>query len=132
VVDGNESYSVHGSDDQSSLSLPAGSSATSIAQCTGIDHPTMRFFARNTGAPSTRLRVEVLYPGLLGSIHSARLADIGASSDWGPSGIQTMLLTNVLATLSLQRTAVAFRFTPLDGAGQWSIDDVYVDPYRRG
>lgn len=29
-------------------------------------------------------------------------------------------------------SAVEIRFTPLDSDGQWQVDDVYVDPFRRG
>ena len=44
----------------------------------------------------------------------------------------TLLVSNLLATLSLSQTAIAFRFTPADSTGHWSIDDVYLDPYGRG
>ena len=26
----------------------------------------------------------------------------------------------------------AFRFAPAAGRGEWTIDDVYVDPYKKG
>ena len=32
----------------------------------------------------------------------------------------------------LHSSDVQFVFTPLDGAGDWSVDDVYVDPYSKG
>jgi hypothetical protein len=35
-------------------------------------------------------------------------------------------------TLSLNQTAIAFRFIPADDTGSWQIDDVYLDPYARG
>ena len=37
------------------------------------------------------------------------------------------IVVNSLALV--QSTEVAFRFTPQNGS-RWSIDDVYVDPYR--
>jgi hypothetical protein len=43
----------------------------------------------------------------------------------------TLLVDNLLATLSLNRTTIAFRFTPMDSVGAWSVDDVYLDPYAR-
>src|SRR5438067_13310079 len=55
-VAGNESFYVHGSADQNSLSLPAGSSATSPAVCTSIYNPTLRLFVRNTGSSTSRLK----------------------------------------------------------------------------
>ena len=57
-----------------SLSLPAGSSALSPADCTNIYHPTLRLFVRNTGSPSSHLLVQALYPGLLGGVQTATIA----------------------------------------------------------
>ena len=131
-VDGNESFDVGGAGDSRSLSLPAGSSATSPAVCASIDKPTLRFFARNSGSSSSRLNVDVLYPGLLGAVRTARIGSISAGGAWNPTGSQQLTVTNLLATLSLSRTAIAFRFSPADGSGQWTIDDVYVDPKMRG
>ena len=42
-----------------------------------------------------------------------------------------LTVTNLIATLSLQRTVIAYRFTPEGTGGQWRIDDVYVDPRMR-
>jgi hypothetical protein len=125
---GNETYKVHAAADATSLALPAGSSATSPPACTSIYHPTMRFFLRNTGASTSGLKVEALYPGLLGGIQVARLAVVRGTAVWQPSQAQQLLLTNLLATLSLNRTTIAFRFAPVDGTGAWAIDDVYLDP----
>jgi hypothetical protein len=128
VASGNETYNVHGATDASSLALPGGSSATSVAACTSIYHPTMRFFLRNTGASTSQLQVDALYPGLLGGVQTAKLGVLRGTASWQPSPVMTLGLTNLLATLSLNRTAIAFRFTPLDGTGAWRIDDVYLDP----
>lgn len=132
VSSGNESFHVDGASDSHSLSLPSGSSATSPAMCTNIYHPTLRLFLRNAGSSSSRLKVQVLYPGLLGIVQTATVGEFSGSSSWQPSPAATLLLTNVLATLSIDQTAVAFRFTPADSTGAWSIDDVYLDPYARG
>src|SRR5688500_9811392 len=51
VVSGNESHYVRSAGDTRSLKLPSGSSATSAAMCVGLEHPTLRLFARNTGSP---------------------------------------------------------------------------------
>jgi hypothetical protein len=128
TVPGNESYKVHGAADSTSLSLPAGSSGASLPACTSIYHPTMRFFVRNAGASTSQLKVEALYPGLLGGIQIARLGLVRATSTWQPSPVMQLLVSNLLATLSLNRTTIAFKFTPVDGSGTWSIDDVYLDP----
>jgi hypothetical protein len=125
---GNETFKVHGAADATSLALPGGSSATSPPACTSIYHPTMRFFVRNAGSSSSQLKVEALYPGLLGGVQAARLAVIRGTAAWQPSSVMQLLVSNLLSTLSLNRTTIAFRFTPLDGTGAWSIDDVYLDP----
>lgn len=44
----------------------------------------------------------------------------------------SLLVSNLISTLSPNRTVIAFRFTPADGSGAWSIDDVYLDPFGRG
>jgi hypothetical protein len=128
---GNETYYVNASTDRSSLSLPSGSSATSPAVCTSIYQPTVRLFVKNTGSSSSRLRVEALYPGLLGGVQVARLGDLSGTSAWQPTPAMGLTVTNLLATLSLQQTAIAYRFAPEDTSGQWRIDDVYVDPRMR-
>jgi hypothetical protein len=127
---GNESFNVAGG--STSLSLPAGSSATSPSLCTSIYHPTVRFFLRNTGSSSSHLKVEALYPGLLGGTNVAVLGTITASSSWAPSAPMGLLVSNLLGTLSLDSTTIGFRFVPVDSTGHWSIDDVYLDPYCRG
>jgi hypothetical protein len=127
-VSGNESYYVHGSSDKYSLSLPAGSMATSPATCTSIYDPTLRLFVRNTGASTSKLKVQALYPGLLGGVNTATIGELTGSSSWKPSPTLGLTVTNLVATLSIDQTAVAYRFVPEDSTGKWSIDDVYVDP----
>jgi hypothetical protein len=131
VVAGNESYNVGGAGSRS-LSLPTGSSATSLASCTSIYEPTARFFVRNTGSSSSRLTVQAITPGLLWGTMTTTLGQVTGSSSWKPSPAMSLLVSNLLATLSLNQTAIAFRFVPADSTGAWSIDDVYLDPYKRG
>ena len=129
VKPGNETFYVNAKTDSRSLSLPAGSSATSPSVCTGIDRPTIRFFARNTGSLLASLRVEALYPGLAGSVGVLQLGLVTGSS-WNPSQ-PLPVLASLVSTLPGGSTSLAFRFTPVGSAGSWSIDDVYVDPIAR-
>jgi hypothetical protein len=129
-ADGNETYQVAGPGSQS-LSLPVGSSALSPFSCTSIYHPTARFFLRNTGSPSSRLKVQAIYPGLLGGTVTTTLGELTGRSTWEPSPAMSLLVCNLLATVSLDQTVIAFRFSPADSTGVWSIDDVYLDPYAR-
>jgi hypothetical protein len=124
VVDGSNPYL---SGDRS-LALPAGASATSAPMCIGVEHPTIRLFARNTGAPLSALTVSVVFSGPLGVKGSLPIGLIGAGDRWSPTPVMPILV-NLLALTGDQK--VAFRFTaPADG-GEWAIDDVYVDPYKK-
>ena len=130
VVSGNESHYVRSADDTRSLELPSGSSAKSDTMCVGIEHPTLRLFARNTGSPLSGLRVEVHFEDALGEVHSLPIGVVAAGSSWQPT--QPMVIgANLLPLLPGEHTPIAFEFTPVGFGGNWRIDDVYVDPYRR-
>jgi hypothetical protein len=131
VTSGNETFYVNSKTDSHSLSLPAGSSAVSPAACTNIARPTARLFVRNTGSASSRLTVQALYPALVGGTATTTIGVLTGTSNWEPSPTLSLATANLLATLSLQSTTIAFEFTP-SGAGNWNIDDVYIDPYARG
>lgn len=119
VVAGNEPFLVGGEDDASSLRLPAGGSATTSPMCVGLEHPTLRFFAK--GPLLGALKVDAVVDG-----HALPIGAVVGGGRWAPS----LPLPIVLNTLSLlEQTDVSFRFTPLLGSS-WSVDDVYVDPYR--
>jgi hypothetical protein len=132
VVTGNEPWMVGGAGETQSLSLPAGSSATSPPMCIGLLSGGMRFFLQNAGATTSGLRVQVIYNGgvgaLLGGLASTlRISDQGtqfAGKAWAPS--DDIPMTGGLLPLLTQ--SVQFRFTPLSTGGNWRIDDVYLDP----
>jgi hypothetical protein len=125
VVAGNEPFHVGDRGDARSLSLPAGASATTPEICIGVEHPTIRFFARNTGSTSSALGVSVVF----GERQSLPVGVIAAGDEWAPTPVVPVLV-NLLSLLGDQQ--VAFRFTALDDRGEWTIDDVYVDPYKKG
>ena len=127
VVDGNEPFHVGGSGDASSLALPPGGSATTARMCIGVEHPTLRLFARNTGDPASVLTVSVVFRDPLGLRHSLPVGLIAAGPEWAPTPIVPVVV-NLLSLLGDQQ--VAFRFAAT--GGEWTIDDVYVDPYKKG
>lgn len=130
VVAGNESFDVTGPG-SSSLSLPAGASATSPAICVGVQHPTIRFFAKSNGGGLlgvSLMRVDVLFTNNLGLVSSVPIGIVSGSASWQPT-LPLSILANLLSAYPGDRTAVAFRFTPLLGA--MGIDDIEVDPYQR-
>lgn len=130
VVAGNESFDLGGEEDSRSLSLPAGSSAISSPICMSLDTPIFRMFARNTGDPSSRLRVEAVYP-LLGLIRTKTVSTVAAGPDWAPTEQMSTVLTLSTIVGTLVPSAVQVRITPLDSAGHWQVDDLYVDPFAR-
>jgi hypothetical protein len=124
VQDGNEPSQVGGAADGKSLRLPAGSSAASAQLCVTWDYPWMRMFARNTGDPASRLLVTVNYKDPLGLKHNVPVGLIAADGTWS--------LSDQIPTMAGKLgTSMSLRLTPV-GNGDWTVDDVYVDPYCRG
>ena len=127
VVDGNEPWKVRDARDSHALAIPAGDSVTTASMCVGIEHPTLRFFARGGGGLDT-LRVEVLFEDALGQVHSTTIGAV-TPTQWAPTA-PFPVVANLLPLLPGEHTAVAFRFTSV-GTGAWTVDDVYDDPYAR-
>jgi hypothetical protein len=130
TVTGNESYFLNGASDSRSLALPAGSSAASPPICMSLDTPSFRLLARNTGDPSSRLRVDATYK-LLGLVQTKVVSNVVSGATWAPTqSVSTVLgLSTIVGTLI--PSAIQVRFTPLDSKGNWQVDDLYVDPFAR-
>ena len=127
LVSGNESFHVNGAGDGNSLLLPSGSSATSPALCITLLHPTLRFFALNSGSPTSTLEVEAL-TDVLGTTVSTPIGRLLADGSWRPT-VPLAFFDNLISPLT---GSVAFRFTPVGPGSGWQIDDIYVDPYKQG
>jgi hypothetical protein len=128
VVSGNEAFAVNGAGDRYSLELPAGSSATSPTVCVGLDEPTLRFFVRKNAGLLSTMAVSIKVETSLGLVVTLPIGvDLGGK--WHPS-LPMLMLGNLLPLLPGDMTPVQFQFTPLLG-GDWQIDDVYVDPWRK-
>lgn len=132
VAGGNAPQHVGGVDDASSLALPSGGSATSATICVGLQHPTIRFFAkrRSTGLFSglSTLRVDVLTELFTGDVVTLPIGVVTRDGSWQPT-LPMLAVANLLPLLPGEHTPIAFHFTAQGGA--WSVDDVYVDPYGR-
>lgn len=129
VVSGNEPWNVVGANDHKSLAIGDGQSATSPSMCVGIEHPTLRFFARSSGTASlSSMRVDVLYENNLGAVETVPIGLVLPNESWSPTAAMAVT-ANLLPLLPGERTAVAFSFVP-QGAGSWQIDDVHVDPWN--
>lgn len=118
VVADNEPWSLHG-DVAAALALAPGASATSPTICVAETDPTMRFFARGTG----ELQVDVLYTDENGELQSLTIGALTGTGEWAPSEALPI-------SVNTYEMSVAFRFTAVDGT--WTVDDVYVDPYKKG
>jgi hypothetical protein len=96
--------------------------------CVGIEHPTLRLFARDYGSLLASLKVEVLYEDAAGNEQSLQIGSLPAGSSFEPTAALPIVV-NLLPLLPGEHTAVAFEFT--SQGGDFRLDDVYVDPYRR-
>jgi hypothetical protein len=127
VVEDNEPHWVHGGDTPAALALDSGASATSPRICVGVGDPTMRFFARSLGGPSGTLSVKVLYTDADGVDRALTIGTVVSdeADGWTP-------VTPLPITANTYEMRVAFRFTAQGPGSEWQVDDVYVDPYRKG
>jgi hypothetical protein len=131
VVRGNEPFYVHGAGESKSLSLPAGSSATSPTMCARLDKPVMRFFAKSSGGllSLSTLYVDVLFETAGGTVAALPVGVVLPNTKWQPT-LPLPVLASLLPLLPGEQTPIAFRFRPV-GSATWTIDDVYLDPGRR-
>jgi hypothetical protein len=132
VTAGNESYKVHGASDAKSLSLKATGQAVSPAFCVSTAQPTFRFFAKRTSGTWGVLNVKLRWTGDNGQTNEAVVGSVTAGdTSWHPT--QVFSLSSVLGLWnSSQATSAQLVLDPEDYGGNWSIDDVYIDPYVRG
>jgi invasion protein IalB len=129
IVKGNEPWKVNSSRDSRSLRLPPGATATSPAMCVGIEHPTLRLFAKNNSALLSTMTVEVIFETSLGLRAAAPVGVMLPSGQWKPSP-RFLVLVNLLPLFPGEKTPVQFRVRSV-GLGTWSVDDFYVDPRFR-
>jgi hypothetical protein len=129
MASGNEPWKVAGAGHTRSLRLPPGASATSPTVCVGLEHPTLRFFAKNDRALLSTLSVEVITETSLGLTVAVPVGVMLPSGQWKPSP-KFLVVANLLPLLPGNYTPVRFRVTSV-GLGTWSVDDFYVDPRCR-
>jgi hypothetical protein len=124
---GNEPFFVNGPTDNQSLTIGGGGSATSPYFCVDATMSSLRLFADQV-APGGDLQITALVqtPNGVATFPVGDLAD-GASPSWSPTqpitGDSSQLVGSVM---------VALRFRVPVSVASWTIDDVYVDPYRSG
>jgi hypothetical protein len=95
-----------------------------VAEC-------QRLFVRNAGSPLSLLAVSVQFTDPFGNQQSLPLTLVSAGPDWQPTmPIPVALNLLSLPLLSSGATNVTFSFTPVGPGGDWTIDDVYLDPFK--
>lgn len=128
IVAGNEPSYVNAKTDRSSVLIPRGGTVTTGPICVGLDKPTVRFFARRPSfALLPLLTVEGLFTTRSGETASLPLAGVPvAGNSWS---LQLPFVTTG-AVLELGDTTM-MRFRIRAVSGDWQVDDLYVDPWRR-
>jgi len=130
LVADNEPYGVVGNDG-SSLGLGANGVAISEPMCIDETFPNFRFFAKAAKAGKSPLTVTVLFMDAKGSIKSVRSGSyVAKSAGWNLVNPMAIGI-DIHPTATNAAAPVAFQFTSAKD-GNWQIDDLLVDPYRRG
>jgi hypothetical protein len=124
VIADNEPWNVHGSPNPGAIRLRGGDSATTAPTCVSLAHPTMRFFLRDAGSILGSLEIEVVLSNGL-SLPIGVVLGLLQGNAWAPSATQ-LIVGNLLDD------EVRFRFRAIGLGSEWVIDDVYVDPYKKG
>ena len=119
-VPGSESFDATGTQDDSSLSLPAGASAQSPATCVDAAYPTIRIFTKGTGL----IAVSVVYGDL--TIPAGVAVSLGNA--WQPS-LPALTESALVAATQDGSAQVSIKLTAL--LGNVRVDDVFVDPWNR-
>lgn len=124
VTEGNEIFQLDGPADHRSLSLPAGSSATSPPVCVAKHDGIFRLLARGDSRKA-RMKVEVTY--FAKGLHGKRSV-LYTQGAWAPTRKLAVALGRAKKG-KLATAMIAIRFTPL--SGNWQIDGLYIDPRLR-
>ena len=126
LVSGNEPWKVNNGGDSRSLRLPPGATATSPVICVGLEHPSLRFFAKNNRALLSTMTVEVITETSLGIKAAVPIGVLLPNGSWKPSP-KIWVIANLLPLLPGEHTPVQFTVRSV-GLGTWWVDDFYVDP----
>jgi len=106
--------------------------AVSPPFCIDKNYPTFRFYADTTRGWWTSLNVGLRYPDGFGALHDLNLSSLFDSSfpSLAPTGVLP-LQTKLPFWQRSDTLTVRLVFDPNMWGNDWTIDNVYVDPYRR-
>lgn len=126
IVPEADPFHLAGDGDRRSLSLPRGASARSAPFCIRSDARTVRWVHR--GGRAGTMLIEVEHLGDNATTPGRTLDVVRGTGDWRPSPEESIPLIGTGAGDG-QFAVVALKFTAL--TGDWSVDDLYVDPRQR-
>lgn len=133
VASGNETFKVGSSSDAKSLAVQPTGRVMSAPMCIGVEHPTFRLFAKRTSGSWGVLNVKLRWTDPnSGQVNETNVASLGGENytSWAPSPP-----INLASPLGLWQAgsslSVRIVLDPEDYGGAWSVDDLYIDPYRR-
>jgi hypothetical protein len=131
IVEGNESFALHGEADRFALELGSGDSAAFHAGCISHVYPSLRFVARSIGAPTGSLQVEIEYREAKGVRRRVTVGtlDAAAFGDWAPTPVLSFL-DPTRSFRDQARGSFTLILTPAGAGSLWQVDDLYVDPFR--
>jgi hypothetical protein len=131
VESGNESFNVADPTDAHSLAIPAGGQATSPTTCVAMGENTVRLFVKSSGTGPSSLHIQAFVQNALTGIVLSTGFDVNANDgtqEWSPT--PAFSVPNLLGgVVGLQRLTLVFT-TRGAITRSWSIDDVYVDPFK--
>jgi hypothetical protein len=131
VESGNESYFVGAPTDAHSLAIPNGARAESPATCVALGENSVRLFVKSSGTGPSSLHVQAFVQNPMTGIVLSTGFDVDANAatrDWSPTS--TFEVPNLLGGIvGVQNLTLVFTARG-SSAVSWSIDDVYVDPFK--
>lgn len=110
--------------------LRAADSITSPSICIDETYPTLRFVLRGMD-PSSKLKLDVLWTGENGRPEQTRLDDHDAKQ-YGAWGLSRIVRLRDAVPRGEAVRDIRLRFSVKGATGAWLLDDVYIDPFRRG
>jgi hypothetical protein len=128
LMAGNDPFYLAGGGDRQSLRIDEGDTATSTPFCADVTHPDFRFVAQplNARYPGS-LQVSVRFRDRSGSVQTWLMWTMSGVQYWTASP-RVRLMRDLPLPESGETTArVLFKAV----GGDWAVDDVFIDPYRR-
>ncbi|MBO9533202.1 MAG: hypothetical protein J7513_09540 [Solirubrobacteraceae bacterium] len=132
IVSGTSSVPLGATSDAKSLRVPAKARTLSPKFCVGVEHPTFRLVARSAGRTWATLLVKVRWTDARGVVNETTLGSLNSNgyASWAATP-PIALATALPLWQSGQSVTAQLVLDPEDYGGDWQVDDIYIDPFRR-